>query len=124
MEATAKRGAGEVLLTSMDRDGTGEGYDVELLRGISDEVHVPLGQRGAGHLGHFAEALVDGHADAVLAASRAALRSAHDPGDQGIPARLRRRGAAVSDAPSPDRSPVELDELRWDDRGPDPGGRA
>ena len=71
VEATAKRGAGEVLLTSMDRDGTGEGYDVELLRGISDEVHVPLvASGGAGHLGHFAEALVDGHADAVLAASR------------------------------------------------------
>ena len=73
VEATAKRGAGEVLLTSMDRDGTGEGYDVELLRGISDEVHVPLvASGGAGHLGHFAEALVDGHADAVLAAMRRA----------------------------------------------------
>ena len=71
MEATAKRGAGEVLLTSMDRDGTGEGYDVELLRAISDEVHVPLvASGGAGHLDHFAEALIDGHADAVLAASR------------------------------------------------------
>ena len=71
VEATAKQGAGEVLLTSMDRDGTGEGYDVELLRAISDEVHVPLvASGGAGHLDHFAEALIDGHADAVLAASR------------------------------------------------------
>jgi cyclase len=71
VEATARRGAGEILLTSMDRDGTGEGYDLELVRAIADEVSVPVvASGGAGHLDHFAEALIDGHADAVLAASR------------------------------------------------------
>ena len=71
VEATAERGAGEVLLTSMDRDGTGEGYDLDLLRAIADEVRVPVvASGGAGDLDHFAEALTEGHADAVLAASR------------------------------------------------------
>jgi cyclase len=68
-EATAKRGAGEVLLTSMDRDGTGEGYDLELLGAVSDATTVPVvASGGAGELRHFAEALRV--ADAVLAASR------------------------------------------------------
>jgi len=67
----ATAGAGEVLLTSMDRDGTGEGYDLELLRAVSDAVPVPLvASGGAGTVEHFAEALSDGGADAVLAASR------------------------------------------------------
>ena len=71
VEATAERGAGEVLLTSMDRDGTGEGYDLDLLRAIADEVTVPVvASGGAGELEHFAEALTVGGADAVLAASR------------------------------------------------------
>jgi cyclase len=71
VEATTERGAGEVLLTSMDRDGTGEGYDLDLLRAIGDEVRVPVvASGGAGHLDHFADALIEGHADAVLAASR------------------------------------------------------
>jgi cyclase len=71
VEATTERGAGEVLLTSMDRDGTGEGYDLDLVRSISGEVRVPVvASGGAGHLDHFAEALTEGHADAVLAASR------------------------------------------------------
>ncbi len=70
-EATARRGAGEILLTSMDRDGTGEGYDIELLRAVSDATTVPVvASGGAGTLEHFAEALTDGRADAVLAASR------------------------------------------------------
>jgi len=70
-EATGRRGAGEVLLTSMDRDGTGEGYDIELLRAVGDAVRVPVvASGGAGKLEHFADALVDGRADAVLAASR------------------------------------------------------
>jgi cyclase len=70
-EATSKRGAGEVLLTSMDRDGTGQGYDLELLRAVSEAVTVPVvASGGAGELEHFAEALTDGGADAVLAASR------------------------------------------------------
>ena len=55
----------------MDRDGTGEGYDLALLRSIADEVRVPVvASGGAGELGHFAQALTDGRADAVLAASR------------------------------------------------------
>ncbi|MDP9341828.1 MAG: imidazole glycerol phosphate synthase subunit HisF [Actinomycetota bacterium] len=70
-EATERRGAGEVLLTSIDRDGTGEGYDVELLRAVGEAVKVPVvASGGAGALEHFAEALTDGRADAVLAASR------------------------------------------------------
>ncbi|HEX6844585.1 MAG TPA: imidazole glycerol phosphate synthase subunit HisF [Actinomycetota bacterium] len=67
-EATAERGAGEVLLTSMDRDGTGDGYDLELLRAVGDAVTVPVvASGGAGELRHFTEALRE--ADAVLAAS-------------------------------------------------------
>jgi imidazole glycerol-phosphate synthase subunit HisF len=70
-EATSRHGAGEVLLTSMDRDGTGEGYDLDLLRAIAEAVAVPvIASGGAGEPAHFAEALTDGHADAVLAASR------------------------------------------------------
>jgi cyclase len=68
-EATRRHGAGEILLTSMDRDGTGEGYDLDLLRAVADATSVPLiASGGAGELHHFAEAL--GVADAVLAASR------------------------------------------------------
>jgi cyclase len=68
-EATAKRGAGEVLATSMDRDGTGEGYDLELLVAIRDATTVPvIASGGAGELRHFSEGLRV--ADAVLAASR------------------------------------------------------
>ena len=70
-EATSRHGAGEVLLTSMDRDGTGEGYDLELLRAIAGAVAVPVvASGGAGEPEHFAEALTEGRADAVLAASR------------------------------------------------------
>jgi cyclase len=70
-EATARYGAGEVLVTSMDRDGTGEGYDLELLRAIAGAVAVPVvASGGASVPAHFAEALTEGGADAVLAASR------------------------------------------------------
>jgi imidazole glycerol-phosphate synthase subunit HisF len=70
-EATDVHGAGEVLVTSMDRDGTGDGYDLELLRAITSAVHVPVvASGGAGALEHFAAALDEGGADAVLAASR------------------------------------------------------
>jgi imidazole glycerol-phosphate synthase subunit HisF len=63
-------GAGEILLTSMDRDGTQDGYDLELLRAVAGVVNVPvIASGGAGTPGHFAEAITEGHADAVLAAS-------------------------------------------------------
>jgi len=69
--ATRELGAGEVLLTSMDRDGTGLGYDLDLLRAVGEAVPVPvIASGGAGALEHFAEALTEGGADAVLAASR------------------------------------------------------
>ena len=68
-EAT-ERGAGEVLLTSMDRDGTNEGYELELTRTVSDAVTVPvIASGGAGHLEHLSSAISDGHADAVHCAS-------------------------------------------------------
>jgi imidazole glycerol-phosphate synthase subunit HisF len=68
-EAT-ERGAGEVLLTSMDRDGTTDGYDIELTRAIADAVGVPvIASGGAGELEHLNEAITDGGADAVLCAS-------------------------------------------------------
>jgi cyclase len=65
-----RRGAGEILLTSMDGDGTQEGYDVILTRTIADAVNIPvIASGGAGNLSHFAQALTDGGADAALAAS-------------------------------------------------------
>lgn len=65
-----KRGAGEILLTSMDADGTKDGFDLELTRQVSDAVSVPvIASGGAGHADHMADAVVDGHASAVLAAS-------------------------------------------------------
>jgi cyclase len=67
----SRRGAGEILLTSMDRDGTGDGYDLDLLRAVGGATNVPIvASGGAGTVEHFAEALVTGGADAVLAASR------------------------------------------------------
>jgi len=63
-------GAGEILLTSMDCDGTKNGYDLELTRTISDALSIPvIASGGAGNIDHFAEAITEGHADAVLAAS-------------------------------------------------------
>ena len=63
-------GAGEILLTSMDRDGTRDGYDLELTRTISSAVRIPvIASGGAGRLEHFYEALTEGRASAVLAAS-------------------------------------------------------
>ena len=63
-------GAGEILLTSMDCDGTQNGYDLELTRAISDSVPVPvIASGGVGTLDHFRAGIVEGHADAVLAAS-------------------------------------------------------
>lgn len=65
-----RRGAGEILLTSMDGDGTKEGYDVALTKAISAAVQIPvIASGGAGRLEHFAAALTEGHAAAALAAS-------------------------------------------------------
>ncbi len=63
-------GAGEILLTSMDRDGTKDGFDLALTRSISDSVHIPvIASGGVGNLQHLVEGITEGHADAVLAAS-------------------------------------------------------
>ncbi|MHB0978743.1 MAG: imidazole glycerol phosphate synthase subunit HisF [Thermoleophilia bacterium] len=65
-----RRGAGEILLTSMDRDGTKDGYDLELTRAVAESVQVPvIASGGAGNLDHLVEVLVETGADAVLAAS-------------------------------------------------------
>jgi cyclase len=66
----AQRGAGEILLTSMDRDGTQDGYELELTRGVADAVDIPvIASGGAGRLEHLSEAIEQGGADAVLCAS-------------------------------------------------------
>ncbi len=65
-----ERGAGEILLTSMDRDGTEDGYELELTRAVADAVDVPvIASGGAGKLDHLVEAIAEGGADAVLCAS-------------------------------------------------------
>jgi len=71
MSARAEQlGAGEILLTSMDCDGTKDGYDITLTRAVSDAVRIPvIASGGAGKLEHFYEALTAGGASAVLAAS-------------------------------------------------------
>jgi cyclase len=69
-EEAARRGAGEILLTSMDRDGTKDGFDIPLTRAVARAVPIPvIASGGVGCLEHFAEGIVDGEADAVLAAS-------------------------------------------------------
>jgi cyclase len=66
----AERGAGEILLTSMDRDGTKDGYDIELTRAVAGAVDIPvIASGGAGKLEHLSEAIASAHADAVLCAS-------------------------------------------------------
>ncbi len=63
-------GAGEILLTSMDADGTKDGYDIELTRAVSDAVEIPvIASGGAGNADHLAQVIKEGHASAVLAAS-------------------------------------------------------
>jgi imidazole glycerol-phosphate synthase subunit HisF len=93
-EAT-ERGAGEILLTSMDRDGTRAGYDIALTRAISDAVAVPvIASGGAGEPEHLREVLTDGHADAALAASifhfdaHPVPRTKRYLRDSGVPVRL------------------------------------
>jgi len=69
-ERMAGYGAGEILLTSMDRDGTKIGFDLPLTRAITDAVHIPvIASGGVGNLDHLVDGVVEGHADAVLAAS-------------------------------------------------------
>ena len=66
----ATLGAGEILLTSMDRDGTRDGYDLELTRTVANAVEIPvIASGGVGELQHLVDGVVEGHADAVLAAS-------------------------------------------------------
>jgi cyclase len=63
-------GAGEILLTSMDRDGTRHGFDLELTRAFSDALEIPvIASGGVGNLDHLVQGVLQGHADAVLAAS-------------------------------------------------------
>jgi cyclase len=88
------RGAGEILLTSMDRDGTGTGFDCELTRAIADSVRIPvIASGGAGGAQHFVEVFREGHADAALAASifhygfSRLSDLKQDIGSQGIPVR-------------------------------------
>lgn len=88
-------GAGEILLTSMDRDGTKSGFDIELTRAVADAVNVPLiASGGVGDLQHLVEGVRDGHATAVLAASifhfgEHSIREAKEYMAQaGIPVRL------------------------------------
>jgi cyclase len=69
-QEAVERGAGEILLTSMDRDGTEDGYELDLTRQVADAVDVPvIASGGAGTLEHLVEAIEVGGADAVLAAS-------------------------------------------------------
>jgi cyclase len=90
-----KRGAGEILLTSMDCDGTKAGYDIELTRAISDAVSIPvIASGGAGTPEHFAQALTEGGAEAALAASLFHYRELdildlkYYLDDKGIPVRI------------------------------------
>ncbi|MFQ6804131.1 MAG: imidazole glycerol phosphate synthase subunit HisF [Lachnospiraceae bacterium] len=92
-------GAGEILLTSMDCDGTKAGYDIPLTRAIADAVSIPvIASGGAGELSHFAEALTEGGADAALAASlfhykELEIREVKEYlAARGIPVRLPRKG--------------------------------
>ncbi len=91
----AERGAGEILLTSMDRDGTSEGYDLPLTRAVADEVPIPvIASGGAGDLGDLAEGIIEGGADAVLVASilhyghHTIAEAKRAMADAGVPVRL------------------------------------
>ena len=91
----AERGAGEILLTSMDRDGTSAGYELQLTRAVADAVGIPvIASGGAGELRHLSEGILEGGADAVLVASifhygQHTVREAKEHMRQaGIPVRL------------------------------------
>ena len=90
-----ENGAGELLVTSMDRDGTQIGYDINLIKNISDNVNIPvIASGGVGNLDHLAEGILNGKADAVLAASifhygKYSIKEAKQYLDQkGIPVRI------------------------------------
>lgn len=91
----ARRGAGEILLTSMDRDGSKDGFDIPLTRAVARAVDIPvIASGGVGKIEHFAEGIIDGEADAVLAASvfhfgEFSIREVKEyMHSQGIPVRL------------------------------------
>ena len=94
-QEAARRGAGEILLTSMDRDGTKAGFDLALTRAVARAVPIPvIASGGVGALEHFAEGVIEGEADAVLAASvfhfgTFSIREVKEyMASQGIPVRL------------------------------------
>ena len=92
-----ERGAGEILLTSMDRDGTEDGYELELTRAVADAVDVPvIASGGAGTLDHLVEAVEEGGADAVLCASIFHYGQLHGARGQGAHARGRHPGAPLT----------------------------
>ena len=87
----AGNGAGEILLTSMDRDGTKDGFDLALTRAVVDSVDIPVvASGGVGRLQHLVDGAVDGGADAVLAASIFHRRRIHDRRGEGVHGRPRR----------------------------------
>jgi imidazole glycerol-phosphate synthase subunit HisF len=99
-------GAGEILLTSMDRDGTKAGYDIELTRAVADAVRAPvIASGGVGTLDHLVEGVRDGHAAAVLAASifhfgtYTIAEAKRHMADAGIPMRLDQIGTGSADEP-------------------------
>lgn len=94
-EEAARRGAGEILLTSMDRDGSKDGFDCALTRAVARAVDIPvIASGGVGSIEHFAEGIIEGEADAVLAASvfhfgELTIREVKEyMHSQGIPVRL------------------------------------
>jgi cyclase len=94
-ERAVAKGAGEILLTSMDRDGAKTGYDIGLLRAVTGAVGVPvIASGGAGNVGHLVQAVTEGHADAVLAASIfhfgevSIARAKQAMAEAGVPVRL------------------------------------
>src|SRR5660398_220170 len=106
-------GAGEILLTSMDRDGTKRGFDLELTRRISDAISIPvIASGGVGNLQHLADGIKLGHADAVLAASifhygeHTVQEAKEYMAKQGIPNRARMIASAKC-----------LNKIAWDEHG-------
>ncbi len=96
----AERGGGEILLTSMDRDGTRSGYDLELTAAVAAAVPIPvIASGGAGEPEHLRAVLTEGHADAALAASIFHFDCPSHPSDEALPGGRGRRGTAVSAQP-------------------------